>query len=55
MFHSLQALAQLAGDPVVYPGHWYSAEPHAALSDVRRSNYVYRAATLDQWRTVMGG
>jgi glyoxylase-like metal-dependent hydrolase (beta-lactamase superfamily II) len=55
MFRSLQALAQLPGDPTVFPGHWYSAEPSAPLSDVRGSNYVYRASNLDQWRMLMGG
>jgi glyoxylase-like metal-dependent hydrolase (beta-lactamase superfamily II) len=55
MFRSLQQLAALSGDPTVYPGHWYSQEPSASLSDVRRSNYVYRASNLDQWRMLMGG
>ena len=55
MFRSLQQLAGLAGDPTVYPGHWYSADPSASLSDVRRTNYVYRAGNLDQWRMLMGG
>jgi glyoxylase-like metal-dependent hydrolase (beta-lactamase superfamily II) len=55
MFRSLQQLAQLSGDPTVYPGHWYSMEPSASLSDVRRTNYVYRASDLDQWRMLMGG
>src|SRR5918994_2705615 len=55
MFRSLQALAQLSGDPTVFPGHWYSQEPSAALSEVRRTNYVYRASNLDQWRMLMGG
>ncbi len=55
MFRSLQQLAQLSGDPTVYPGHWYSMEPSASLSDVRRTNYVYRASNLDQWRMLMGG
>jgi glyoxylase-like metal-dependent hydrolase (beta-lactamase superfamily II) len=55
MFRSLQQLAALSGDPTVYPGHWYSAEPSATLSDVRRTNYVYRASNLDQWRMLMGG
>jgi glyoxylase-like metal-dependent hydrolase (beta-lactamase superfamily II) len=55
MFRSLQQLAQLSGDPTVYPGHWYSQEPSAPLSDVRRTNYVYRASNLDQWRMLMGG
>jgi glyoxylase-like metal-dependent hydrolase (beta-lactamase superfamily II) len=54
MYRSLQRLAALAGDPTVFPGHWYSAEPSASLSEVKRSNYVYRAADLDQWRMLMG-
>ena len=54
MYRSLQALAQLPGDPTVFPGHWYSAEPSASLSDVKRTNYVYRASNLDQWRMLMG-
>ena len=55
MFRSLQALAQLSGDPTVFPGHWYSLEPSASLSEVRRTNYVYRASNLEQWRMLMGG
>ena len=55
MFRSLQKLARLAGDPTVFPGHWYSLEASASLSEVKRSNYVYRVADLDQWRMLMGG
>jgi glyoxylase-like metal-dependent hydrolase (beta-lactamase superfamily II) len=55
MYRSLHQLAQLPGDPTVFPGHWYSADPSASLSEVKRSNYVYRAANLDQWRMLMGG
>lgn len=55
MFRSLQQLAGLAGDPTVFPGHWYSAEPSAPLEEVKRTNYVYRASNLDQWRMLMGG
>ena len=55
IFRSLQKLAKLPGDPTVFPGHWYSQEPSASLSEVKRSNYVYRVASLDQWRTLMGG
>ena len=54
MFRSLQQLAKLSGDPTVFPGHWYSAEPSASLEQVKRSNYVYRASNLDQWRMLMG-
>ena len=55
IFRSLQKIAQLPGDPTVFPGHWYSPEPSASLSEVKRSNYVYRVANLEQWRTLMGG
>ena len=55
IFRSLQKIAQLPGDPTVFPGHWYSLEPSASLSEVKRSNYVYRVGNLEQWRTLMGG
>lgn len=55
MYRSLQQLAALPGDPTVFPGHWYSADPSAALSEVKRSNYVFRAGSLDRWRMLMGG
>lgn len=54
MYHSLRALAQLQGDPVVYPGHQYSAEPSASLSTVRDNNFVYRPKSLDEWKTLFG-
>ncbi|PXY22347.1 MBL fold metallo-hydrolase [Prauserella muralis] len=55
MFRSLQWLAGLAGDPVVYPGHMYSAEPSAALSRVREQNFVFRPRSLEEWRVMFGG
>lgn len=54
MFRSLQSLAGLSGDPVVYPGHLYSAEPSAPLSAVRQSNFVFRPRSLDEWRLMFG-
>jgi hypothetical protein len=39
----------------VYPGHQYSAEPSAALSDVKRTNFVYRPRSLDEWKVMFGG
>jgi hypothetical protein len=38
----------------VHPGHQYSAEPKAPLSEVRRSNMVYRADSLEQFRSMFG-
>lgn len=55
MFRSLRRLAELPGDPTVFPGHWYSAEPSANLEEVKRTNYVYRVSDLEQWRALMGG
>ena len=55
MYRSLQQLANLTGDPTVFPGHWYSEQPSAALEDVKRTNYVYRASNLEQWHMLMGG
>ncbi|WP_144205990.1 MBL fold metallo-hydrolase [Mycobacterium tilburgii] len=55
MYRSLAQLAALPGDPTVFPGHWYSIEPSAPLAEVKRSNYVYRATNIDQWRMLMGG
>ena len=55
MFRSLQQLAKLSGDPTVFPGHGYSAEGSASLSDVKNTNYVYKVSNLEQWRALMGG
>ena len=55
MYRSLRQLATLPSDPTVFPGHWYSVQPSASLSEVKRSNYVYRATDLAQWRMLMGG
>ncbi|HEY2098067.1 MAG: hypothetical protein QOI50_1468 [Pseudonocardiales bacterium] len=54
MYTSLRQLAELTGDPIVHPGHQYSAEPKAPLSEVRRSNMVYRADSLEQFRSMFG-
>ena len=54
MYASLRQLAELPGDPVVHPGHQYSAEPKAPLSEVRRSNMVFRASSLEQFRAMFG-
>ncbi|QWF76766.1 MBL fold metallo-hydrolase [Amycolatopsis sp. CA-230715] len=55
MYRSLQWLAGLDGDPVVYPGHQYSAAPSAALSSVKENNFVYRPRSLEEWKAMFGG
>jgi hypothetical protein len=54
MYHSLRALAELTGDPLVHPGHLYSEKPLAPLSEVRRTNMVYRASSLEHFRAMFG-
>jgi len=55
MFRSLQQLAKLSGDPTVFPGHGYSTEGSASLSEVKNTNYVYKVSNIEQWRSLMGG
>ena len=47
-------LAQLPGETVLYPGHLYSPESSAALSEVRDRNYVFRFKTREQWMAMFG-
>lgn len=56
LYHSINTtLAKVPDDTVLYPGHLYAPDPYAELGEVRRSNYVFRFKTLDQWNTFMGG
>ncbi len=55
MYRSLtQRLAAVPDDTMLYPGHQYSAEPSATMGATRRSNYVFRLPTLEQWRMMFG-
>ncbi|WP_020659870.1 MBL fold metallo-hydrolase [Amycolatopsis benzoatilytica] len=55
IFRSLQWLATLPGDPVVYPGHQYSPESSASLSRVKGTNFVFRPRSLEEWRRLFAG
>jgi glyoxylase-like metal-dependent hydrolase (beta-lactamase superfamily II) len=56
MYDSLtHRLATVPDSAVLYPGHLYSREPSATMGETRRSNYVFRIPTIEQWRTFMGG
>jgi glyoxylase-like metal-dependent hydrolase (beta-lactamase superfamily II) len=55
MYRSLtQRLAAVPDDTTLYPGHLYSPEPSASMGDTRRTNYVFRLPTIEQWRTMFG-
>jgi len=55
IYQSLQWLAGLPGNPVVYPGHQYSAESSAPLDDVRQGNFVFRPKSLAEWHRMFSG
>ncbi|HEX8804180.1 MAG TPA: MBL fold metallo-hydrolase [Acidimicrobiales bacterium] len=55
LYESLtQRLAKVPDDAVLFPGHLYSAEPSAAMGEVRRLNYVFKPRTAQEWLAVFG-
>ena len=55
MYDSLnKVLGKLPNETVLFPGHQYSEAPFAALDDVRKTNYVYRFKTLEQFMIMFG-
>jgi hydroxyacylglutathione hydrolase len=54
MYDSLQRLATLPADTIVFPGHRYSMPSSATMEAIREQNYVYRPSTKDQWMTMFG-
>jgi glyoxylase-like metal-dependent hydrolase (beta-lactamase superfamily II) len=49
-----QRLADVSDETILFPGHFYSPEPDAPMSQVRKSNYVLAPATADQWLAMFG-
>ena len=54
MYTSLQKLATMPTDTIVYPGHRYSAPSHASMESILESNYVYRPKSAEQWLQMFG-
>ena len=54
MYDSLQRLAALPADTIVFPGHRYSMPSSASMEAIREQNYVYRPSTKEQWMTMFG-
>ena len=54
MYDSLQRLAKLPEDVIVFPGHQYHPAPCATLGEVCASNYVFRPKSREQWLTMFG-
>ena len=55
MYDSLQRLAQLPDQTVVYPGHQYSVPSSSPMENVRQANYVYRTRNKEAWMQWFGG
>jgi glyoxylase-like metal-dependent hydrolase (beta-lactamase superfamily II) len=54
MYESLQVLARLPEDTVLFPGHRYSAPASASMAEVRSANYVYKPPTRQAWMEWFG-
>ena len=49
MYDSLNMLATLPNDTIVYPGHRYSDPAFLAMGQVRETNYVFKPTSKDGW------
>jgi glyoxylase-like metal-dependent hydrolase (beta-lactamase superfamily II) len=54
MYESLQKLASLPDDTVLYPGHDYGGGPHRTMAETKRMNTYLRIPNLEMWRELMG-
>jgi len=54
MYESLQTLAKLPDNTVVFPGHQYSVPKSAPMEQLRQSNYVYRTRDKEAWMNWFG-
>jgi glyoxylase-like metal-dependent hydrolase (beta-lactamase superfamily II) len=55
MYDSLQRLARLPDDTLIYPGHRYSLASSAMLASVKESNIVFKPPTREGWLRMFGG
>lgn len=54
MYDSLQRLASLPDDTLVFPGHRYSMPSSASITAIREQNSVFRPSSREQWLTMFG-
>lgn len=55
MYDSLQTLAAMPTETIVYPGHRYSLPSSATMEAIRDTNYVLQPKTAEQWLQMFGG
>ncbi|MFM7534295.1 MAG: MBL fold metallo-hydrolase [Acidimicrobiales bacterium] len=54
MYDSLQRLARLPDDTIVYPGHRYSVPASGTMEAVRHNNIVYKPRNKEGWMMMFG-
>jgi glyoxylase-like metal-dependent hydrolase (beta-lactamase superfamily II) len=54
MYESLQRLATLPDDTVIYPGHRYSVPSTGTLAAVKEINMVFKPPSKEAWLAVFG-
>ena len=54
MYDSLQTLAAMPTETIVYPGHRYSLPSSGTLEAIRESNYVFKPRSAEQWLQMFG-
>jgi len=54
MYESLQRLARLPDDTIIYPGHRYSLPSSGTMDAVRTDNIVFRPKSKDSWMMMFG-
>jgi glyoxylase-like metal-dependent hydrolase (beta-lactamase superfamily II) len=55
MYDSLQTLASLPDDTIVYPGHMYSMPSSGSMGAIRDQNYVFKPSSKQAWMQWFGG
>ena len=54
LYESLQKLAALPDDVILFPGHDYGGGPHRSLGETKQMNPYLRIPSLEMWRQLMG-
>jgi glyoxylase-like metal-dependent hydrolase (beta-lactamase superfamily II) len=54
MYESLQRLARLPEETVVFPGHKYHPLSSGTMAAVREANFVFKPRTKEQWLMMFG-
>jgi len=54
MYDSLQRLASLPDDVIVFPGHRYSLPSSATMEAIKEMNFVYKPRSREQWLAMFG-